>query len=72
MPGTKPTDANKPKKVADPHPSTEEHYDQQRRPGGAIDPDASTGPENADKDRTGKTSSTSARRTQSSPEDTGR
>lgn len=59
-------DANKPKKVDDPHPSTEEHYERHRHPGGAVDPDAGKGPENADKDRGGRT--TSARRARSSPE----
>lgn len=30
--------------VADPHPSTEEHYDRQRRPGGANPPRGDIGP----------------------------
>lgn len=69
MPGAKPTDKdpNRPKKVSDPHPSTEEHYERQRHPGGAVDPDADTGPENADDDRLETTSSTSARKSMSSP-----
>lgn len=38
-PDTSPT-----RDVADPHPSTEEHYDQQRRPGGANPPSDDIGP----------------------------
>lgn len=52
--------AGKPKEVADPHPSTEEHYDRQRHPGGAVDPDADAQPDNAEEDRVrDKPSSTS-------------
>jgi hypothetical protein len=36
--------------VADPHPSTEEHYERQRRPGGANPPRDDIGPNPAKHD----------------------